>query len=180
MIRDGTEIERTKRVGLAMEMRGLLQAAKARDPVAAAAGAVALLGIDQAEWVHSWLRTLANRFPWLADGAALAAESSARMGNHADAVALLLLLEGRGIPLFSDSLAFALDRLTNYERSRDEPVGDRAAIHASAGGCNRMRNSGSPGALWTTFRALDPTCRPTSPAASFYPLGFIRSKCWRR
>ncbi|HXT69968.1 MAG TPA: hypothetical protein VN700_09450 [Vicinamibacterales bacterium] len=155
VIRDSTEIERRKRIGNTMELRGLLQE-KSSDAVAAAAGAVGLLGIDEAERVHSWLINLANWFPWLPDGAALAAESCARNGQDEEAVRFLSLLEHRGLPLFSDSLAFALDRLRRYERSKTELIGDRKMITRIRRRLQPYAEFGVSGRALTTFRAVHP------------------------
>ncbi len=167
MIRDRTEIGRTARAADQLNARGLLQA-KSADPIAAAAGAVALLGIDQAGRIQSWLRKLAQDFPWLPDGAAIAAESAARRGDHREAVEMLLLLENRGIPLFSDALAWALDRLARYERS-SEPLGDLRTLRSLRLRLQPFAEVGVSGRALTTFRALDPNepddepCGPTLP-----------------
>ena len=153
MIRDTTEVKRTQRVAQAMDMRGLLNA-KVADPIAAAAGAVALLGIDQAERVHDWLRNLADYFAWLPDAAALAAEACAREGKHDQAIELLMMLEHRGVPLFSDSLGFALDRLGRYARHktfRHAADMERVLVRLRPFGGYRLS-----GRALTTFRALDP------------------------
>jgi hypothetical protein len=167
MIRDATEIERTARAASALDARDLMQA-KSNDPIAAAAGAIALLGIDQADQIHSWLRNLAEWFPWLPDGAAAAAESSARLGQHRDAVEMLMLLSARGIPLFSDALAWALDRLGRYERS-SEPMGDRAAIRALRQRLQPFAELGVSGRPLTTFRALDPNEPDDEPCSTIPP-----------
>jgi hypothetical protein len=168
MIRDATEIDRTKRGAKALDARGMLQA-KSEDPIAAAAGAVALLGIDQAERVHSWLRNLAEWFPWLPDGAALAAESSARLGHHGEAVEFLMMLGTRGIPMFSDALAWALDRLARYERSSGEPIGDRAAIRRIRQRLQPFGEQQISGRSLTTFRALDPNVPDDEPCGPALP-----------
>ncbi|MGN6105942.1 MAG: hypothetical protein ACTHU0_12620 [Kofleriaceae bacterium] len=157
MIRYATDVDRTRMIGRAMEIRGLLHA-EVEDPIAAAAGAAALLGIDRAQDVERWLPALADATPWLADGPALAAEALARRGSHADALGRLLQLGPRGLPLFADSLAYAVRRLDRYRRARDASLGE-TRLGPARGLLERLqryalfRVAGRP---LTTFRALDP------------------------
>ncbi len=155
MIRDTTEVQRTQRLADTMSARGLL-ADKISDPIAAVAVAVALLAVDQAERVHDWLSNLAHMFTWLPDGAALAAESAARRGDHGEAVHHLLSLQARGIPLFSDSLSYALDRLGRYERDRGEPRADRATLQALRRRLQPYAEFRIYGRPLTTFRGSHP------------------------
>lgn len=55
---------------------------KAGDPVAAAAGAYALLYLGELDRLHDWTMNLADWFPWLPDGTVIAAEHRAREGDH--------------------------------------------------------------------------------------------------
>lgn len=167
MIRDTGEVARTRGIGETMKARGLL-AEKISDPIAAAAGAVALLAVDQAEQVHGWLEHLAAMFPWLPDGACLAAESAARHGDHAAAVAHLLRLETRGIPLFSDSLSYALDRLGRYERDRGTPPADRTLLQSLRRRLQPYAAFRVAGRPLTTFRGLTPDA-PTDEPFDYQP-----------
>jgi len=87
---------------------------KLRDPVAAAAGAYALLRFGLLDRLRDWTGNLMEWFPALPDGAAVRAEHLARLGRHEEALAALLALGGRGLPLFSDGVALAADRLRIY------------------------------------------------------------------
>jgi hypothetical protein len=87
---------------------------KGADPVAAAVGAYTLLRLGDLERLHTWAQNLYNRFEWLPDGAAILGEHLARAGQHREALAALLEIEQRGLPLFADGLSFAIDRLRLY------------------------------------------------------------------
>lgn len=105
-----------------LEDAGLMAAAvaegllyeKVADPLAAAAGALALLRMNELDRLHDWTANLANWFPWLPDGAIIRAEHLAREGGHEEAVELLRRLPLGGLPVLSLSLAFAVDRLRTY------------------------------------------------------------------
>jgi hypothetical protein len=87
---------------------------KRTNALAAAAGAYVLLRAGELERLHDWTTNLRNWFPWLADGAAIAAEHLAREGRHGEALECLLELRERGLPAFSDGLGYAVNRLTVY------------------------------------------------------------------
>jgi len=89
---------------------------KIRDPLAAAAGAYALLRMNEIERLHDWTKNLANWFDWLPDGLVVWAEHLARLGQHEQAAELLRRLPERGIPALSAGLTFACDRLRTYTR----------------------------------------------------------------
>jgi hypothetical protein len=88
--------------------------AKLKDPVAAAVAAYALLRFAELKRLHEWTENLRRWFPWLPDGVAIRAEHLARRGRHEQAFRVLMELPRRGLPLFSDGLSFALDRLSLY------------------------------------------------------------------
>jgi hypothetical protein len=92
---------------------GLLLA-KREDPVAAAAGAFALLRMNDLDRLHDWTANLANWFPWLSDGLVARAEHLARIGEHEQAVGLLRRLPKHGLPALSIGLTYAADRLRTY------------------------------------------------------------------
>lgn len=87
---------------------------KAADPLAATAGAVALLRMNELDRLHNWTANLADWFPWLPDGTAVRAEHLALAGNHDEAVGLLRGLRAKGLPVLSAVLGFATDRIRTY------------------------------------------------------------------
>ncbi len=99
----------------AISFERLLQQ-KMADPIAAAVGAYMLLRLGELERLHDWTRNLANWFPWLPDGLAIWGEHQARLGRHAEALTSFLQLPDRGLPIFSDGLSYAVDRLRLYSR----------------------------------------------------------------
>ena len=102
--------------------------AKREDPIAAAAGAFALLRLNEVERLHDWTRNLANRFEWLPDGLVAWAEHLARLGKHKKAVGLLRRLPERGLPALSIGLAYANDRLRTYSAHWPEDDELRATL----------------------------------------------------
>lgn len=89
---------------------------KRKDPVAAAAGAYALLRLEAIDRLHDWTRNLANWFEWLPDGLVAWAEHLARLGQHEQAAGMLSRLPERGLPALSLGLTYACDRLRTYAR----------------------------------------------------------------
>jgi endonuclease G, mitochondrial len=88
---------------------------KFEDPVAALVGAYGLLKFGNKER-RNWIKILYKNFDWLPDAAAVEAESLAREGKHEEACRTFLKLADRGIPLFTDGLIFAVDRLEPFTR----------------------------------------------------------------
>jgi hypothetical protein len=107
-------IRDTELITTAPELAADLLLYKLRDPVAAAAGAFALLRLDALERLHNWTQNLANWFEWLPDGLVARAEHLARLGDHASAAKLLAGLRARGLPVLSVGLTYATDRLRTY------------------------------------------------------------------
>lgn len=97
---------------------------KKEDPIAAASAAYVLLRLDAIEQpgkrTGHWLENLRNWFPWLPDGAVACGEYLARKGRHKDALAAFLELSERGLPLFSDGLSYAVNRLKLYIGTEDK------------------------------------------------------------
>jgi hypothetical protein len=87
---------------------------KIGDPIAAAVGAYALLRFAELRRLRDWTENLRAWFPWLPDGSAIRGEHLARMGEHTQALEVFLELHDRGLPMFTDGFAFALDRLRLY------------------------------------------------------------------
>jgi hypothetical protein len=94
---------------------------KLDDPVAAMAGAYSLLRGGELNRLRDWTKHLMDWMPWIPDGAAIRGEHLARLGSHKEAVDAFLKIAERGIPMFSDGLSFAIDRLRLYARSGDLP-----------------------------------------------------------
>jgi hypothetical protein len=87
---------------------------KMNDPIAAAVGAYALLRFAELDRMHDWTENLRVWFAWLPDGSAIRGEHLARLGEHTQALAAFIELLDRGLPMFTDGFAFALDRLRTY------------------------------------------------------------------
>jgi hypothetical protein len=106
---------------------------KVSDPIAAAAGAVALLRLNALDRLHDWTANLAAWFPWLPDGAVLRAEHLALAGDHDGAASLLRTLPTRGLPVLSAALGFATDRLRTYSAYWPEDRALRRALVFATG-----------------------------------------------
>jgi hypothetical protein len=89
---------------------------KRRNPVAAVVSAYTLLRFNELERLHDWTKNMFRWFETLPDAAVLYGEHLGRLGDHEEALAALLALEARGLPLFSEGIRLAIDRLTLYER----------------------------------------------------------------
>jgi hypothetical protein len=89
---------------------------KRRDPIAAVVSAYTLLRFNDLERLHDWTSNLFNAFPALPDGAVILGEHLGRNGEHAHALPALLKLRERGLPIFSEGIVLAMDRLTLYAR----------------------------------------------------------------
>ena len=96
---------------------------KMNDPLAAAAAAYTLLMLGDLDRLHDWTANLFEQFEWLPDGAAIWAEHAARLGRHEEALVALQALFGRGLPVFSEGLVFAVERLRLYTRTTARPDG---------------------------------------------------------
>src|SRR5829696_4385552 len=95
---------------------------KFEDPVAAAVGAYGLLKFGTKQR-RNWIKNLYNKFSWLPDAAAIEGECLAREGKHEESLRTFVKLANRGIPLFTDGLIFAVDRLelfTTVDRPDEE------------------------------------------------------------
>jgi hypothetical protein len=91
-----------------------LLAAKIERPIAATVGAYSLLRTGALEALHDWTSNLYNWMTWLPDAVPILAEHLARQGRHAEALEILVRLPERGLPIFTDGLSYALDRLRLY------------------------------------------------------------------
>jgi len=119
--RDRGDLEQAAAAATSPAMDGEnLLAGKARDPIGAVIGAYSLLRFGHLDRLHDWTGNLMRRFPELPDGAAIQGEHFARLGKHAQALDAFLALKDRGLPLFTDGLAFALQRLDLYLQATTE------------------------------------------------------------
>jgi hypothetical protein len=91
-----------------------LLAGKMNDPIAATIAAYTLLRLGDLDRLHDWTRNLRDWFSWLPDGIPIRAEHLARLGEHERALLTLLDLPSRGLPVFSDGLSHAINRLRVY------------------------------------------------------------------
>ena len=135
---------------------GLL-AAKHDDPIAAVAGAYILLRLGELKRLHDWTQNLA-RFDWLPDGVVIWAEHQARMGQHAGALQTLLQLPSRGLPIFSDGISYAINRLRLYFGAKDAGLPADGVEQAGAllGKLQRFAAEVDFGKPILTFTGLDP------------------------
>jgi hypothetical protein len=131
----------------AMDARGFLHG-KAEDPIAAMAGAYALLAMNQLDKLpESWTRNLCKGYPWLPDGPAIHGEHLSRLGRGDDAEEVFLLLEERGLPYVSDGLFYAVDRLAARDGERPRTLLRRLRPYARTAETRRA---------FVTFTAPDP------------------------
>ena len=86
------------------------------EPITVTIGAYVLLRLGELEVLREWTDVLSRCVP-IPDGIALRAECLARLGEHDEALEVLLRLPGRGLPMFSDGVAYALKRLLCYAGS---------------------------------------------------------------
>jgi len=129
--RDGGRVEQAATVAGTLEGSEQMLLRKLRDPVAAAVGAYSLLRFASLDRLHDWTGNLRAWFAWLPDGSAIHGEHLAREGEHRLALDAFLELEERGLPLFSDGLAFAIARLELYG-SIGAPTFDRLTLRRAA------------------------------------------------
>jgi len=87
---------------------------KKRAPISASVGAYALLRFNRLQRLHDWTSHLFRSFDWLPDGAAIYGEHLAREGQHIEALGVFLTIQARGLPIFSDGVMYALNRLRTY------------------------------------------------------------------
>lgn len=90
---------------------------KCESPIGATVGAYALLRLGELDRLHDKTKNLYRRFFWLPDGIVILAEHLARVGDHGQALAVLLELPQRGLPFFTSGLTFAVNRLRQYRRA---------------------------------------------------------------
>jgi hypothetical protein len=101
---------------------------KMADPFGAALGAYALLRSGQLDRLHHWPRNLADRFPWLPDGAVIAGEEAALEGDHALAIQYVCEGAGRGLPVFGAGLSLLASRLREYSVAPKKAFGENGKL----------------------------------------------------
>lgn len=143
---------------------------KAGDPVAAAIGACAILRLGDLTRLHDWTTNLYDWFPWLPDGAAIRGEHLARLGRHAEAARVLMLVPMRGLPIIADALFYAVERLKWYAH-----LDGSAAVGFDTQGAQRALSQLQPFASYAhrvrplvSYSGLD----PAKPDAALTPAGF--------
>ena len=101
-----------------------------------------------------------NWFPWLPDGLAIRAEHQARRGRHREALDHLLALPERGLPLYSDGLVYATNRLRLYQNQFAKSELEEAQRSKVEDLLARLQNYASYTNFKkpiTTFTGLDPS-----------------------
>jgi hypothetical protein len=143
---------------------------KAGDPVAAAIGACAILRLGDLTRLHDWTANLYEWFPWLPDGAAIRGEHLARMGRHAEAARVLMMVPMRGLPIVADALFYAVERLKWYAH-----LDGSAAAGFDTPGAQRALSQLQPFASYVhrlrplvSYSGID----PAKPDAAPVPAGF--------
>ncbi len=87
---------------------------KTENPYAAAAGAYLLLRLQRFDEMHDWAKNLAERFPWLPDGAIIWARQlilQAGASRAAEIRTFLAEAVTRGLPIFREGLALLVESL---------------------------------------------------------------------
>lgn len=106
---------------------------KMADPFGAALGGYALLRSGQLDRLHRWPRNLADKFPWLPDGAVIAGEEAALESNHTLAIAYVCDAARRGLPVFGAGLSLLASRLREYSGAPETAFGENGKLVAEAG-----------------------------------------------
>jgi hypothetical protein len=87
---------------------------KMADPMGAVVGAYLLLRASDVDRVHDWTRTLADRFPWLPDGAIVDGQRLMILNERGKAVTRFIDASTRGLPLFTEGYSVLLSRLRQF------------------------------------------------------------------
>jgi hypothetical protein len=155
----------------------LLLGGKLADPIGAAIGGYALLRLDELERTHDWTDNLAAWFEWLPDGAVIAGEKAAMLGDHSTALDYFLQVQARGLPLFTDGFSILVSRLRQYAANpqiraalTDEQTADMRALSLSL---ERWSSLVDFSALTLTFRGAVLTRPAETQDAANVNEGFI-------
>jgi hypothetical protein len=130
---------------------------KSADPIGAAIGGYILLRLHELERTHHWTENLAAWFKWLPDGAVIAGEKAAMLGDHLRALDYFLQAGKRGLPLFTDGFAILISRLRQYQTNAHihAQLTDKqaAGVRALSGRLEKWSPFVDFSALTLTFRA---------------------------
>ena len=142
---------------------------KSKDALTAAVGAYALLRLGDLDRLHDWTANLQSWFPTFPDGAAIRGEHLARLGDHPAAARSFLKLAARGLPIFTEGITYALNRLRLYSSltslrenelsSRDEGFGKQEGpqLEALLKKLEQFRPFLDLGSPYTAFTGLNPS-----------------------
>jgi hypothetical protein len=143
---------------------------KSADPIGAAIGGYILLRLHELERTHDWTQNLAAWFPWLPDGAVIAGEKAAMLGDHLRALDYFLQAGKRGLPMFTDGFAILISRLRQYQTNAHIHAQlteeQAAAVRALSARLEKWSSFVDFSALTLTFRAAV----LTQPAKSQHPV----------
>lgn len=151
---------------------------KITDPVGAAMGGYVLLRLGALERTHNWMDNLAAWFQWLPDGAIIAGEKAAMLGNHVQAAGYFLQAGKRGLPLFTDGFSVLVSRLRQYQTNAHIQARFTQDEFADVRALSARLEEWSPfvdfSALTLTFRAAE----LTRPAESQHRVGLGDFTSW--
>lgn len=102
------------------------------DPIAATIVAYFLLRSGDFDQLRMWTENLFTQFQWLSDSVIIRSEYLARVGEHDEALDTLLRIESDRLPIFSDGLLYAVDRLRLYVNTSDSYFNNERIVKAQA------------------------------------------------
>lgn len=128
----GAAVE-AERLGDAWEAADLALYAKAQDPVSAAAGAYLLLKLKRLDERRQWVDNLINWFPYLADGAIVAAALALQRGDSDQKTVrnYLNLAVNRGLPVFMLGVSILVETMAAVHRGKRESKKFHSAYQAA-------------------------------------------------
>jgi hypothetical protein len=143
-----------KATGAAAEQ---LVARKDLDPVGAVIGAYTLLRMGELARLRDWTANLFGWFEWMPDAAVVHAEFLARRGKHRQALDALLTLPARGVPVFSEGLGMAANRLRHYVGLLQRPAKRQGAVMDLLERLSRFERWADPHLPFTAYPGEDAT-----------------------
>lgn len=122
-----------QRLGDAWQAADLALYEKEQDPVSAAAGAYLLLKLKRLDERRRWVDNLVNRFPYLADGAIVAAALALQRSDSDEKTVrnYLNLAVNRGLPVFALGVSTLVETMAAVHRGRRESKKFHAAYQAA-------------------------------------------------
>jgi hypothetical protein len=149
--------------------------AKRADPVAAALGAYALLRVGK-QPPPGWVANLAHGFPWLPDGAVLHGVAADRDGRPEAAARCFDESLSRGLPLFSDGLAFLASHLrARSDRSKLKHEGPKPRQRSRAARALAIAPLADASQLLVSY----PGGHPMRPDRSLWDRQLVTSRGWK-